>query len=241
MKVRPFRLTIKPQIDDYSASDTSLEYIAHFEQLVDKALAETHFEDKRDFLAWTNDALPLVRWSDEEMSSDSLRLFIFCRNQQEALSEESIYFFIKQRIFHGEGALPINFRYLPFRFEEIPSASFLAYDLHFFHINGRLRHQIKSNLPRLAQDIALALRAPAFAKYAPQTGTQFNQKNAAIYEQLIPIQRRLPQHFDNSLLNDFTRLLWLSSADFIAEREPLHITRLICSHSIIYKQLARLF
>lgn len=89
---------------------------------------------------------------------------------------------------------------------------------------------------KLTSQLAVAMaivKLPETKTYSPSSTAEHVQ------EELLTLLQKHPNHLEKTLLSEYNRFFALLSPEFIIQRFPQQLTRLICTHHLFYKQLAR--
>ncbi len=232
---------IRPHFAQGLPDNTLKEYVRQAEQLVKKLIPESLcFEDKGDFISWTNEFLPVVQWTDPTHAPDAVSIIFLCRASKVFKTEFFFLNIIKNWLSPEKEISVLSFRHLYFHFEGLPGDSFFVAHMQILLEDSGDLNCVKENLPSLAKEITAVSHSSHYAKYFLEAkALSSDTKATLIHQELIRVIQKFPHIFDRTIFLEMSRFLALSEREFMQGRSQRHITKLLCAHHVIRKSLAR--
>lgn len=238
---RCFRTKILPQFGSAIESASLASYVKQFERILSKLLSEgLCFEDEKDFLAWIQESLPVVKWEVPENSPDILTLCILCTGSKLQKTDTLLLELIKKLLIPEKEIPILSFQHLYFHFENFPQQSLLLMELELL-VEDSVQHSFyKKGLPLLAKEISHLVKTPYFAHHfleAKSLSQDF--KMSLMHQDLVRLLQKFSYLFDQSIFIEVKRLLALASQQFLESRAPRHLAKVLAAHHMTRKIIMR--
>lgn len=195
---------------------------------------ELSFEDEDDFLDWTKEHLPLVKWESPSYFPGTLSLFFLCRlpasyQFEDFLSDVCRHWLLPERRLKVQ-----SFQQRSFYLEKNTNKCFLLVEVHLV-------------VERLSDFEKIQQRLPLLRRKLTQSVTSSKQSTLMLpvneedhfHKSITAIIQKWPENFENDLLNDTQCFLALSEREFRRHRSLRHQLRLVCSLYLMRKNLLR--
>ncbi len=201
---------------------------------------EMRFEDKSDFLNWIKETLPLFKWNECSFFPNHLSVQLLCLKNQQLQIETFFPEMLRKWLLPGKEASILSFNHMYFHVKDFPKNAFFIGEIKILIGTSQQWYDAIANLAFLTKEIALALSSPTHASYILMKRiSSLHSKATMIHQELNRLMRKSPHYLEELILDDMGRFLALSSKEFLSQRRPHHITRLIASIYLIRKSLFR--
>jgi len=222
-------------------SEVPLEHFEKMAGILEQLFPEEmRFEDRTDFLTWVKDTLPLIKWNECHSFPNSLSIKLLCLKCQQLQIESFFPEMLKKWLLPGKETSILSFNHMYFNLKDFPENSFFIGEIKFFIGTYQEWNDALANLAFLSKEINLALSSPSHAPYILMKRiSSLHSKATMIHQELNRLMRKSPHYLEELILDEMGRFLALTSKQFLSQRQPHHITRLIASIYLIRKSLFR--
>jgi hypothetical protein len=147
---------------------------------------------------------------------------------------------LRKWLLPGKEASILSFNHMYFHPKDVPENSFFVGEIQILIETSQEWCDALANLAFLIKEISLALSSPSHASYILMKRiSSLHSKASMIHQELNGLLRKSPHYLEELILDEMGRFLALSSKEFLEQRKPHHITRLIASIYLIRKSIFR--
>ncbi|MGE5196310.1 MAG: hypothetical protein ACM3JI_03155, partial [Anaerolineae bacterium] len=222
-------------------SDLSRELFLHVEainEILAKLIASTSpHDDEQEFLKWLAGRGPIFSWEEGEKQSFCLSIFLFGKSEGVFAHEALLLKLAKECLSFPSHPPLVSFRHLCFSLPQMSSQDFFVAEVKICAEHHDHFSTIKQCLPILEKEIVMcaALQEDLSSIHFSGSNTGFSLSIA------FKALQKYPSHLGRDLLKDFARFSALTEETFRTSRPPRHLVRIVCSHYLMQKSLARAF
>jgi hypothetical protein len=209
--------------------------------MVEEQLLEgISFEDEKDFLAWIQESLPLVKWTLPETSPSLLPLLLLCHGSKMQKTEALLRDYIKSQLLRDKEIPILSFQHLYFHFENFPHESLLFIHLQILIEDSVQLGLFKKNLPLLTKEIVQVVKTRYFAHNLLEAKSLSQDfKTTLIHQDLVRLLEKYPHLFDQGIFVEIKRFLALATKEFLESRPPRHLAKILAAHYMTRKIIMR--
>ena len=221
------------------SSDVPEEHFEKMSSILQKIIPEELcFEDICDFSSWMKDTLPLIKWDEFSPSKRTITISLLCLKNTRLSIDVLLPELLKQRLLPGREVSILSFNHMYFHHNHLREQVLFIGAVTILLDSPQERLLAIENLPILEQEIKSAIHIPTqgvalLAKKVHSLPTNI----AAVQHKLTLLLRKFPHDIDESIFEDMDRLFVLSHREFLYNRNPNHISRLITSIYILQKNI----
>jgi oligopeptide transport system substrate-binding protein len=238
---RCFRWKIQPHFANSSNSATLASYVRLFEESLDVLIPRgLCFEDHRDFHMWIQESLPLVKWVLPESSPDLISFYFLCRASRAHKLEALFQELLKNRMTPQKETSILSFHHLYFHFDALPDECLLSLQAKILIEDPAQLTLFKGSLPLFEKEVTQLVKTPHYAKYflaAKNLSDDF--KSSLIYQDLVRLLNKFPHLFNQTIFDELSRFLALSTKEFLESRSSRHLAKLVAAHHVMRKIITR--
>ncbi|HUD01052.1 MAG TPA: hypothetical protein VMR37_01880, partial [Rhabdochlamydiaceae bacterium] len=222
-------------------SEVPMEHFEKMSAILEQLIPEEmRFEDKTDFLNWVKETLPLFKWNECSSFPNSLSVQLLCLKNHQLQIESFFSEMLRKWLLPGKEASILSFNHMYFHTKDFPENAFFIGEIKILIETSQEWYDALANLAFLTKEIALALSSPPHASYILMKRiSSLHSKATMIHQELNRLMRKSPHYLEEVILDEMGRFLALASKEFLGQRRPHHITRLIASIYLIRKSLFR--
>lgn len=218
----------KQGLDSYVSSMERLVKEMIPQDLFDSEVAPPHFLSYESYFQKLGETLPLVKWSAMDEAPCSISIAILCSAEYTHGTGRFFCDTIARNLIPGK-QLPITvIRSLNFRFIIHPKDRYFITEIYIDIENERDLHQIRQNLPRLAEEVRLTLLATQHArKLVLAKPLTMDEKRMVLLENLSSLVKRPDKNHDHNILEETHHLLLKVAHEETPAQIPDHLLPLI--------------
>jgi len=233
--------TLEPTFTFPMQSEALVEHAESIRKILIKIIPEElFFEDKADFIDWIVEALPAIKWTECKDLPDTLSVLLLCHSCEGLNIENFFLNHLRSRLVPEREVTILAFQHMSFHLKEISSNAFFVAEVKILIEDSRDFYFIQKNLPLLAKEISLGVTSVPYANYLLSSKKlSYPSKVTLIHQELHQVMRKYPNHIDALVFEELGKLLTMTDDEFVNQRKPRHISRIVCTTYLIRKELFR--